>query len=140
MQVRLKGFSLIELMVTVAIIGILAGIAYPSYRKSVMRSHRADAIGALSKNAQSMERCYTNNGTYVGCATLITISEHGLYSLAEGTGGLATTATTFTAGATPLGSQQKDTDCAVLRMSQTGAQTSVNSSGTDSSATCWRKK
>ena len=51
-----KGFSLIELMIAVAIVGILAGIAYPSYQESVRDSRRADAKGALLGFANSMER------------------------------------------------------------------------------------
>jgi type IV pilus assembly protein PilE len=139
MRIRVNGFSLIELMVTVAIIAILAGVAYPSYRKSVMRSHRADAIAALSLNTQNMEKCYTNNGTYLGCATLTAQSEHRLYNIAQGTGAQATTATTYTLIATPTGTQAEDDECASLSISQSGNQTAVNKSGTNTNAACWRK-
>ncbi|MFI3186333.1 MAG: prepilin-type N-terminal cleavage/methylation domain-containing protein, partial [Methylococcaceae bacterium] len=53
------GFTLIELMVTVAIVGILAAIAYPSYQDSVRKSRRADASGALLGLANAMERHFT---------------------------------------------------------------------------------
>ena len=54
-----KGFTLIELMIAVAIVGILAGIAYPSYQDSVRKSRRADAQGALLGFANAMERYFT---------------------------------------------------------------------------------
>ncbi|MFD1217979.1 type IV pilin protein [Microbulbifer celer] len=62
------GFSLIELMIVVAIIGILAGIAWPSYQDHVQASRRADAQGALMGLAQAMEQYFTENGTYTGAA------------------------------------------------------------------------
>lgn len=60
------GFTLIELMIVVAIIGIIAAIAYPSYQDQVTKTRRMDAQGALSGFASAMERYYTENGTYKG--------------------------------------------------------------------------
>ena len=62
---RQRGFTLIELMVTVAIIAILAAIAYPSYMDSVRKSRRTDAKNALTQAMANMERFYTENNTYV---------------------------------------------------------------------------
>ena len=59
-----KAFTLIELMIVVSIIGILAGIAYPSYQDSVIRSRRADAKGALMSFTNAMERHFTENNSY----------------------------------------------------------------------------
>lgn len=64
-----KGFTLIELMIVVAIIGIIAAIAYPSYQDSVKSSRRADAQGVLMGLANAMERHYTTNNSYLGAGT-----------------------------------------------------------------------
>lgn len=59
-----KGFTLIELMITVAIVGILAAIAYPSYQEHVLKSWRANATGCLLELANRMERRYTGSSSY----------------------------------------------------------------------------
>lgn len=60
-----RGFSLIELMIAVVVIGILAAIAIPTYREHVASARRADAQALLLELAQFMERYYTANGRYV---------------------------------------------------------------------------
>ncbi|MGP0172022.1 type IV pilin protein [Pseudomonas sp. NCHU5208] len=61
---RNKGFTLIEMMIVVVVIGILAAIAYPSYQEYVRKSKRADAQAALMELSHFMERYYTANGKY----------------------------------------------------------------------------
>lgn len=66
MKNKEKGFTMIEILIVVAIVGILAAIAVPSYQSSIKKSQRADAKAALLGFAAAMERNYMINGTYAG--------------------------------------------------------------------------
>ncbi|WP_249977506.1 type IV pilin protein [Vreelandella olivaria] len=95
---RQCGFTLIELLIAVVIIGIIAGIAYPSYNRYVERSLRTDAKAGLLQAAAELERCYSRRYTYADC-TITTISPDGNYTMATVTGssddgGFLVTATT----------------------------------------------
>ncbi|WP_413664311.1 type IV pilin protein [Microbulbifer sp. CNSA002] len=62
------GFSLIELLIVIGIVGIIAGLAWPAYQSHILTSNRADAQGALMGLAQAMEQHFTQNGSYTGAA------------------------------------------------------------------------
>lgn len=124
------GFSLMELMIAVVIVGILSAIALASYRSSVIKSRRSAAATCLQEGAQTMERYYTTKMTYVGgsmgsCSSDIS----NFYTLSSGT----PAATTFTLTATPT-SKQKDPTCATLSIDQKGVRTT---SGTGSASECF---
>ena len=76
-----KGFTLVELMIVVAIIGILASVGYPAYTNAVKKGNRADGIDSLLSIAGRMEEFYMNNDTYSGATLTSTTSSDGLYTL-----------------------------------------------------------
>lgn len=124
MKRTLFGFTLIEIMIVVAILGILASIAYPSYVRHVQRAHRTDAEAALMQNAQALERHYTENNTY---ATFNSndLVQSDRYTIAFPTN---PTATSFILTATPIaGSTQADDVCKILTLEHTGARSSSGS-------------
>lgn len=102
-QASKNGFTLIELMIVVAVIGILAAIAYPSYIDSVRKSRRADAKTALMENAQRMETFYAREGKYTSATLSSSNSPEKYYTLALNAG-----ASTYTITATPAGDQAND--------------------------------
>lgn len=123
--IRQSGFTLIELMVVVVVIGILASIAYPSYLEYVAESKRAEGKAALALAAQRMERCFTANNTYAGCAINVTV-DSGSYTVSlQG----AATASTYVLQAVPAGGFSGDA-CGTLTVNQAG-QTGA------AQADCW---
>jgi type IV pilus assembly protein PilE len=143
---RAGGFTLIELMVTVAIATVLASIALPSYMSSVRKSRRTEARTALLNLASMTERMYSTTNSYLNGAALlptdvgytgtawpITVGS-GYYTVSA-----TVTATTFTFTATPTAgtSQVSDTQCATFSVDQTGRQTAADSGANNTTDTCW---
>lgn len=126
-----KGFTFIELMIVIVIIGIISAIAYPSYLSQLQKSRRVDAQTALLELAQYMERYYTTNGTYVGAVLPFTASPKDdstkYYNLSVS--GLAANA--YTLSGVPITTSSQATEsCGTLTLSQTGAKTPTT-------AGCW---
>jgi type IV pilus assembly protein PilE len=141
-QRQTAGFTLIELMIVVAIVAILAGIALPSYQNAVMKSWRNKAQGCLTEMAQGMERRFTAALSYAGPAGTPGLLPPNSCTVEDG---MATryafdftadpTANQFTLRATPQGAQAaRDTACGTLTIDQTGLRTASGSSGADF---CW---
>lgn len=132
-----SGFTLMELMITVAIIGIIASIALPAYSNYIIRGKRSDAKAALL-NAQLEQEKYRANNTTYGTLTEIGVSStspNGYYTIAvSGT----PDATTYTVTAAPL-SPFADASCGTLGITHTASADTKTVSGTDSVANCWGK-
>ncbi|WP_417539844.1 type IV pilin protein [Marinobacter sp.] len=152
-----KGFTLIELMIVVAIIGIIAAIAYPSYLDSVMRTQRTDAMTTLSRLAAAQERYYTRqapatfasdyrvllNDTSISAGTKVIDSDEGYYTITlannscSQTINSSTVYTCFSLTAVPAsgGPQTRDTDC--WRFVHTEVGKSAFTKGGAANNSCW---
>ncbi|MFI4962504.1 MAG: type IV pilin protein [Legionellales bacterium] len=133
---KAPGFSLIELLIVLVIIGILSAIAYPSYSNYILKARRADAMATLAQDQIILERCYAQNFSYnSACTSLPTFpqtSTQGFYSIDLSNLG----ATTYTLTATPLGTQTKDTSCSQMTVDQANDKTASDASGT-AQTSCW---
>jgi type IV pilus assembly protein PilE len=162
-----RGFTLIEVMITVAILAILAAVALPAYFDSVRKARRSDAIGAISKAQQAQERYRANNATYGNSFTGVGTASFGAASGATATFDSenayytvdvpANSATGYTlrAYAKSGTSQAKDKNCQCLQLAASGGQFTYSAGGSTGTTSgtaacgsltsgaaanqCWRK-
>ena len=145
-RITQRGLTLVELLVTVAIVGLLAATAYPSYTRHLIKTRRATAQACLTEMAQWMERNRTSCMSYAktGSACTTTVNDATLPALSCRHDLVATytfalspavppTDSTFLLQASPMGAQAGDTPCGTLTLNQAGVK---GSAGTV--ATCWQ--
>lgn len=148
-----SGFTLIELMITVAIVGILAAIALPSYQDSVRKSRRADAKSALLGLANAMERHFTVNNTYCdaggtggahtcGDATINDTGTASVYTIDPSTANyygitiFSASLSAYELRAAPAGAQATD-KCGTLTLKHTGEKNITGQTSGVTKADCW---
>ncbi len=151
---KVRGFTLIEIMITVAIVGILAAIALPSYQRYVLRSYRADARTALLGLGQRLEQNYNLAGVYnaTQAGTAINDAQIAAWGMDQvPLGGAARYTLTFAAGqptastfivqATPVGAQAGDTECGILMIDHRNVKGAQGTLDNRAAATlnCWSR-
>ena len=134
------GVSLVELLIAVAIVGILAAIAYPSYQAQVRRGARTDAKAELMEAAQELEKCFTRYGAYNNGAcnafnrinTNNRVSEGGKYRITFQN--VADPANRYVMQAALTFGQPPDPECGILTLDESGLR---NRLGTAPMNRCW---
>lgn len=140
-KVEQRGFTLIELMIVVAVVGILAAVAYPSYQESIARSRRADAKTVLMENAQFTERFFTQHNSYLGSGANPTLPvtespKDGATKYYDISFSGTNADTQFTLQAVPKGAMASD-PCGTFTLTQAGEKDVSGASRTKDE--CWRR-
>lgn len=126
---RQQGLTLMEVMITVVIIGVLSAIAWPMFEGQSLKNRRTMGIRALLNDSNILQGCYTDKGNYLNCGTFPHDSDKGYYTVT-----LAVTDETYTLTATPKGVQATDTDCTSLTLNHLGVK---GSTGSAPKKRCW---
>ena len=136
-----RGFTLIELMVVVAIVAILAAIAVPAFGRYAFRARRVDGQELLLRIANAQEQYYVNHNSYgslsdVGYAAPVK-SEKGYYWATSDVANGSTSAQAYVLKATPQGVQADDV-CGALTINEVGAKTPLATSASSGiNGSCW---
>ena len=136
MNRRYKGFTLIELMITLVIAAVLTAVAIPNYQQYVQRARRVEARAALENGMSAVQKFYIQNGRYPVDGVELNLApgtENGYYVLSYApNGGNPLLTATASAGK----SQAHDTSCQTFSLSVSGLRKALDESGV-SSADCW---
>lgn len=139
-ELRSRGFTLIELMIAMAIVAILTAIAYPSFQDSLRKGYRAECRSGLVTAMQQQERFYAANSTYT--ATLSAVYK--TYSGDKSTSSACTMAAAACSGSTiascvtiTASTQKGDPTCATLTLDSTNTRGAADSASADTVTKCW---
>lgn len=127
-----RGFSMIELLIVVAVVGIIATVAIPSYNRYILKSRRSEAMINLIKFQAAYEEFNTQNNTYPASDTLPPAVVPPIPATTYYTYTSTTTSTSYTITATAIGSQANDAEGAIAC-----SPMSINNIGTQTPAACW---
>ncbi len=130
MSCNCKGFTLIELMVTMAIIGTLAAVIYPGYAAHVKKAYRSEIVGLLAEQAQHLERYYVRNGTFIDASGVSAGNDRYRIMVILNPQDFALTATPF------AGAMLGDI-CGEFSLTSTGARTNPGAAPGTSRQECW---
>ena len=137
-QRSIGGFSLIELLIVVALLGIISLFAIPGYQQQIRKANRAEAKIALTSGSQLLERCFTEFTSYsnAGCidTTALDAMGNNFFTFAISRN---STVYTITATANSSKNQHKDTDCVEFSITSTGLKAAEDSAAADTSSKCW---
>jgi type IV pilus assembly protein PilE len=153
-----RGFTLIELMIVVAVVGILSALAYPSYQSHVQKTRRVAAAGCLMELAQWMERNYTSclrydvtGGAPNACATAVTNAQLPALNCRNELNNVYTfqfapvvapatnpAQATYAMQAVPGAIQAGDTRCATITLNQAGVKGATGTDSGTAANSCWR--
>ncbi|QXI17094.1 type IV pilin protein [Pseudomonas hamedanensis] len=126
-----RGFTLIEIMIVVAIIGIILTISIPSYNEYVKKGRRAEVVSLLSEQAQTLERFYTRNNVYTGVTGLSTGND--FYTITP----TLTDQTFVLTAIRKAGSAMASDKCGDFTLTNTGVRSMNNASTGVTTKDCW---
>lgn len=129
---QMAGFTLIELMIVITIIGIISAIAYPNYQEYVLRSNRSEGQAFLNDAAARQERYYAQNHTYADTYAKLGYANNQSSSSKYTLGISNVTTTSYSLTASPA---RTDSKCGNLTLNQAGTK---GKSGSGTLANCWR--